>query len=95
MASAARGIVPRWKLTYFGHSRSQYPLVAVGTLRLRPARMVPCDTCATVRFFNTEGPIRPERHCNIPPLDRLDLDDVLALVQEERYFVLHAPRQSG
>ena len=31
----------------------------------------------------------------IPPLDRLDLDDLLRLVRDKRYFVLHAPRQTG
>ena len=48
-----------------------------------------------MRFFNTAGPVRPDRHYCIPPLDRLDLDDVLALVRDEKYFVLHAPRQTG
>ena len=48
-----------------------------------------------MRFFNTEGPIRRDRHYHIPPLDRVNLDDLLALVGQERYFVLHAPRQTG
>ena len=48
-----------------------------------------------MRFFNTEGPIRPDRHYHIPPLDRVDLDELLGLVRDERYFVLHAPRQTG
>ena len=30
-----------------------------------------------------------------PALDRIDLDDVLGLVQDKKYFVLHAPRQTG
>ena len=47
------------------------------------------------RFFTTTGPVKPDRHYCIPPLDRLDLDDVLALVGDEKYFVLHAPRQTG
>ncbi len=42
-----------------------------------------------MRFFNTTGPVRADRHYCIPPLDRLDLDRVLALVCDERYFVLH------
>ena len=29
------------------------------------------------------------------PLDRIDLSEVLELVRDERYFVLHAPRQTG
>ena len=47
------------------------------------------------RFFNTSGPVVPARHYSIPPLERLDLDDVLRLIRDERYFVLHAPRQTG
>ena len=48
-----------------------------------------------MRFFNTEGPVRPDRHYHIPPLDRVNLDELLGLVRDERYFVLHAPRQTG
>ena len=48
-----------------------------------------------MRFFNTEGPVRPDKHYAIPPLDRVDVDEFLALIQAERYFVLHAPRQTG
>ena len=48
-----------------------------------------------MRFFNTTGPIRPERHYCIPPLDRVDLDEILTLIRQERYFALHAPRQTG
>ena len=47
------------------------------------------------RFFNTAGPIVPADHYHIPPLERLDLDDVLALIEQKKYFVLHAPRQTG
>ncbi len=49
----------------------------------------------TRRFFNTAGPVRPEKHYCISPLGRLDLDDVLGMVRDEKYFVLHAPRQTG
>ena len=47
------------------------------------------------RFFNTSGPVVAEDHYCIPPLGRLDLDEVLRLVDSKRYFVLHAPRQTG
>ena len=50
---------------------------------------------ATERFFNTEGPIVPERHYHVPPLSRLDLGKVQTLIDRARYFVLHAPRQTG
>ena len=48
-----------------------------------------------MRFFNTEGPVVAQRHYCIPPLERFDLDEVLALIGRMRYFVLHAPRQTG
>ena len=48
-----------------------------------------------MRFFNTEGPIRPDRHYSLPPLHRWDLAEVLALIDQEKYFLLHAPRQTG
>jgi hypothetical protein len=47
------------------------------------------------RYFNTAGPIIKEDHYYISPLDRLDLDDVLSLIGQKKYFVLHAPRQTG
>ena len=49
----------------------------------------------TMRFFNTEGPIRADEHYHIPPLERVNLDDLLGLVRDKKYFVLHAPRQTG
>ena len=48
-----------------------------------------------MRFFNTEGPVRPDDHYGIPPLDRMDVDELLSLIRTKRYFVLHAPRQTG
>ena len=48
-----------------------------------------------MRFFNTEGPVRPDRHYTLPPLSRWDLDEILALIDQEKYFLLHAPRQTG
>ena len=40
-----------------------------------------------MRFFNTAGPVKPGKHYCIPPLERFDLDEVLALVRGEKYFV--------
>ncbi|NVZ07861.1 AAA-like domain-containing protein [Allochromatium humboldtianum] len=48
-----------------------------------------------MRFFNTEGPIRPEDHYHLPPLSRWDLDAILTLIDQKKYFLLHAPRQTG
>ena len=48
-----------------------------------------------MRFFNTAGPVRPDDHYAIASLDRVDVDELLALVRAKQYFVLHAPRQTG
>ncbi|MCP5050400.1 MAG: ATP-binding protein, partial [bacterium] len=47
------------------------------------------------RFFNTAGPVRRNNHYCIDPLSRFDLDEILSLIRQEKYFVLHAPRQTG
>ncbi len=48
-----------------------------------------------MRFFNTEGPVRPDEHYAIQSLDRVDVEELLGLIRAKRYFVLHAPRQTG
>ena len=48
-----------------------------------------------MRFFNTTGPVVAEDHYCIPPLERLNLAEVLRLIRDKRYFVMHAPRQTG
>jgi len=48
-----------------------------------------------MRFFNTEGPVRADLHYCLPPLGRWDLDEVLTLIERQKYFLLHAPRQTG
>ena len=52
-------------------------------------------TTEVVRAFNTAGPVRADRHYQIAPLSRIDLEEVLGLIRDEKYFVLHAPRQIG
>ena len=47
------------------------------------------------RFFNTAGPNIPEDNYTIDPLSRFDLEDILMMIRQKRYFVLHAPRQTG
>ena len=34
-------------------------------------------------------------HYCVPPLERIELDTVLGLIRDKKYFVLHAPRQTG
>ena len=48
-----------------------------------------------MRYFNTEGPMDPAEHYCIDPLGRVNLAEILALVARKKYFVLHAPRQTG
>ena len=48
-----------------------------------------------MRKFTNEGPVVPRKHYCIPPLERMDLERVLELIRDEKYFVLHAPRQTG
>lgn len=48
-----------------------------------------------MRSFNIAGPVVPEEHYHLPPLSRMDLDGVLHLIHSKKYFVLHAPRQTG
>jgi hypothetical protein len=48
-----------------------------------------------MRFFNTAGPTNCQKHYCVPPLTRFNLDDILGMIDRERYVVLHAPRQVG
>lgn len=48
-----------------------------------------------MRFFTAEDPVCPNDHDSLPPLSRWDLDEVLRLIDQKKYFLLHAPRQTG
>ncbi|MDR1003957.1 MAG: ATP-binding protein [Prevotellaceae bacterium] len=50
---------------------------------------------AIKKIFNTAGPIQSDIHYNVDPLTRFDLDEMLSLIEYRKYFVLHAPRQTG
>lgn len=45
------------------------------------------------RWFNTSGPCRPELHYMLAPAARLP--DLTRLIDQQHYFVIHAPRQTG
>ena len=47
------------------------------------------------KFFNTAGPIQPDIHYNTGPLTRVDLEELESLIYQRKYFMLHAPRQTG
>lgn len=45
--------------------------------------------------FNNAGPSVPGQHYMIDPLERINAQEIEALIAQQRYFVLHAPRQTG
>ena len=45
------------------------------------------------KFFNTTGPCRADKHYMLDPLSRLG--EIRSLIENELYFVVHAPRQTG
>ena len=47
------------------------------------------------KHFNTAGPQIVALHYSIDPLVRIDRPMIEGLVAQQRYFVLHAPRQTG
>lgn len=47
------------------------------------------------KFFNTAGPVRVEQNYMIDPLKRIKKDEIMKLIDKWRYFILHAPRQTG
>lgn len=47
------------------------------------------------KHFNTSGPVHPEDHYCIDPMQRLDWEDIQHLMATKKFFVLHAPRQTG
>ena len=47
------------------------------------------------KFFNTAGPMKPELHYYISSFERIDWDEMQMLIASQKYFLLHAPRQTG
>ncbi|MEA3444483.1 MAG: ATP-binding protein, partial [Bacteroidota bacterium] len=48
-----------------------------------------------MKFFNTAGPVNRPNHYKLDPLHRWNLEEILSLIAQEKYFILHAPRQTG
>ncbi|MCL2064427.1 MAG: AAA-like domain-containing protein [Candidatus Cloacimonetes bacterium] len=48
-----------------------------------------------MKFFNTEGPVNQPMHYKLDPLYRWDLEEITDLINKNKYFILHAPRQTG
>jgi hypothetical protein len=47
------------------------------------------------KFFNIAGPGKKDLHYMIDPLRRVNYDEIATLIDQQSYFVLHAPRQTG
>lgn len=47
------------------------------------------------KFFNTVSPIMTDIHYYVEPLSHINLEEVETLIYQRKYFVLHAPRQTG
>ena len=47
------------------------------------------------RYFNTEGANKLDESYVLDPLKRIDIDEIESLIARQRYFIMHAPRQSG
>jgi len=48
-----------------------------------------------MKYFNTAGPVnRPEQY-KLDPINRWNMPEILSLINQEKYFILHAPRQTG
>ena len=48
-----------------------------------------------MKTFNTAGPIVKKDHYFVDPLKRWDMSEVMGLINNHKYFLLHAPRQTG
>ncbi|MCL2065514.1 MAG: ATP-binding protein, partial [Candidatus Cloacimonetes bacterium] len=48
-----------------------------------------------MKHFNTAGPVNQPDAYKIDPLTRWDTEEIINLIQEKKYFILHAPRQTG
>lgn len=48
-----------------------------------------------MKFFCTAGPVNPNDHYCLPTETRLDEQKLRKLIEQKKYFILHAPRQSG
>jgi len=47
------------------------------------------------KFFNTAGPIVQDIHYYVDAKKRWDFSQVISLIAQRKYFILHAPRQTG
>lgn len=48
-----------------------------------------------MKFFNTAGPINPTFHYYVLFGERINEPEIFQFIEQQKYFVLHAPRQTG
>lgn len=48
-----------------------------------------------MKFFTTAGPVRPDDNYYVPLSARLNEQELYQLIEQKKYFALHAPRQTG
>ncbi|MBS1824729.1 MAG: ATP-binding protein [Acidobacteria bacterium] len=48
-----------------------------------------------MRHFCTAGPVQSDIHYSLAPEKRIDLSGIMQLIEGRKYFILHAPRQTG
>ena len=48
-----------------------------------------------MRHFCIAGPVKTDIHYVLPPLGRINLEEVMEWIDAQKYFILHAPRQTG
>jgi hypothetical protein len=69
-------------------------LSACGKITRNEYRLV-CERDKRMKFFTTSGPVNPEDHYAIPLSTRLNENELHELITQKKYFILHAPRQTG
>jgi hypothetical protein len=47
------------------------------------------------KFFCKAGPVNPSDHYCLPLYQRLNEQNMRSLIEQKKYFILHAPRQTG
>ena len=62
---------------------------------LKPLPPVLIPESPNGNFFNAEGLIKVRKHYNIPPLERLNAEEIRHLIHRETCFVLHTPCRNG
>ncbi|MBF0205880.1 MAG: AAA-like domain-containing protein [Oligoflexia bacterium] len=48
-----------------------------------------------MKFFSIAGPVNPNEHYCLPLSTRLNQKELRLLIEQKKYFILHAPRQTG